>query len=208
VNSHPASFYKWQKAWPSQLNGQCNKQHYAKTIKQIQEQEETKRLEKHGSMSMHRPASLTANPPPPFRPNTPDPLADRASPLHRRLSTIRSFIAREQMLFGGARVNRAAAEERVEALRQRDQEDAERVARAATRNESASSDSGFDATNPSIEAVEMAVFNENGFDGWHGPVERTGRKSEHGDSKTQSQKGQLYENLEAAAEAAIDNAAE
>ena len=72
-----------------------------------------------------------------------------------------------------------------------------------------SDDGGSDKLNPSAEATKIAVENENGFSdkdqtlGWFNHMQ-----TRHEQSKPQSRKGQLYESLEAAAEAAIDNAAE
>ena len=117
---------------------------------------------------MHRPVSMTTTVPAPFRPNSPDQSAHQGSQLHQRLSSIRSFIAREQLLFGDAKVNRGAVEERVEQLRQHDEDDKKRV---DARNEQCGkleANKSPDATSPSTKAAKAAALNENGFNrkGW------------------------------------------
>jgi hypothetical protein len=66
-----------------------------------------------------------------------------------------------------------------------------------------------DALSPSAEAAKLAITNGNGFNdvaqplGWFNHMRRPCEKS-----PAQTRKGQLYENLGAAAAAAFDNAAE
>ena len=111
-----------------------------------------------------------------------------SSRLHRRLSGIRAAIAREQLLFGGARVDPAAKWARVEALRCADEADAARAAANAaagtTKAEGVSNgveerkgDEKAMSWSPSVEAGE-AQRRENGWPGLGVFVEETRRREE------------------------------
>ena len=129
--------------------------------------------------------------------------------MHQRLATIRSFIAREQLLFGNARVNRIAVEQRVGELRQHDEDDATRLAARDAHHGQRTDSSNVDTTNPSVDASIIAMTDENGFGdkdqplGWFNHMQTRREKL-----PAQTRKGQLYESLGAAGKAASENAAE
>lgn len=157
-------------------------------------------------MSAHQQNPPTSKLSPRLRPINPGPGSEHKSGHFQLPSSIRSFIAREQLLFVHAKGNPAAVEDRVEQLRQHDQEDKARVEAAANANRVAESD----AANPSLEAQDADKLNKCNFDsdgeeisGW------PGRGSWSSDRKAQGQKAKAVEQrAEAAAEEAIDNAAD
>src|ERR1700761_1195895 len=106
-------------------------------------------------MAIHQPVSLTAHPSPPFRPNSPTACDSTGSRLQGRLSTIRSWIAREQISFSNAKVNHKAVEERVERLRRHDEEDMKQTVTGEATGSTGSvlEDGGSDTSNPSTEAT-------------------------------------------------------
>jgi hypothetical protein len=101
-------------------------------------------------MSAHQVANtLPHHQPLPFRPTSPTPEQNHWCNLRHHLSSSRSQIAREQLLFGNARVKPAAVEEAVEKLRQSEDSHHARVqANAKDQNEIAT------AMPPDIEATD------------------------------------------------------
>ena len=111
-------------------------------------------------MSMHRPIALTSHAPPPFRPNSPDPTHSSHVPrLNRRYE-----IARDQSLFGTAKIIRHRASDSAK-------EAAKTEAASSTRTDSSvnhsqtsqSSDASADPETPSREASQAVKMGRIGF---------------------------------------------
>jgi hypothetical protein len=154
-------------------------------------------------MSAHQQNPPTSKLSPRLRPINPGPGSEHKSGHFQLPSSIRSFIAREQRLFVNAKGNPAAVEDRVDKLRQHDEEEKARVEAAANVNRVAESD----AANPSLEAENADKLNKCNFDSDGEEIsEWPGRGSW---STGQEQRAKAVEQrAEAAAEEAIDNAAD
>ncbi|KAK5080082.1 hypothetical protein LTR70_008960 [Exophiala xenobiotica] len=112
-------------------------------------------------MAVNRPTQLSEHTPPPFRPHTPDP--EHESKIVHHSPATRAEHAMRQILFGEAKVKKNAADERVHALQQRDEEF---HARATTPSDSPNVKqawTNYDQKSPSTEACEADTTNQNGF---------------------------------------------
>ena len=136
-------------------------------------------------MAEHRPNSLTEHASPPFRPHTPDP--NHEATTVRRPSIARVDNAIRQIIFGGARVKKHAADELVHNLQRKDEEHYARFVSMTPNRTSQSNEPNDDQVDASEEAKKIEESNKAGFGdqdegqhGWPGLANREASDAKRG----------------------------
>jgi hypothetical protein len=116
-------------------------------------------------MSMHRPVELAQHPAPPFRPNSPYNYHKYIFGSQKLGHMTKADVARQQILFGTARVKPVAIEEQVKQLKEHEQTHTAMLSHSQDKSPQLSPDD----MSPSVQAEVYRILCENKFGDQVGP---------------------------------------